>query len=139
MVAIDDVEKVLGADPGAISRIDIINSVYLKGDQLYGGIISIFSRKGDFAGTDLPASGIFINYGFPAKQAAKDEISLPEPGRPDARNTLLWIPQLDLSQRKELYITAPDTPGGYVVILRGVTSKNKVIMKSLSFRVLSHK
>lgn len=63
-VPVDDVDKILAVPPIAIDRIEMINEPYLKGGTLYGGIISIFSKKGDFAGVELPASGIFIKYRF---------------------------------------------------------------------------
>jgi len=63
-VPVDDVDKILAVPPIAIDRIEMINEPYLKGGTLYGGIISIYSKKGDFAGVELPASGIFIKYRF---------------------------------------------------------------------------
>jgi len=34
----------------------------VRGDIVYGGIISFFSKKGDLAGIDLPAAGRYITY-----------------------------------------------------------------------------
>jgi hypothetical protein len=134
MVPVPDADKVLGADPEKVERIDIINSVYVKGDLVSGGIISIISNKGDFAGIDLPSSGVFIRYGFPEKGSSENGIEPTLSGHPDARNTLLWIP--DLKPSRELSVKAPDTPGTYFVIIRGVTTDNKVVGNTVSFRVV---
>lgn len=132
LVAVDDPDKVLAANPKDIEKIEVINSVYVKGDQLYGGIINIISRKGDFAGIDLPSSGLFIRYGFPEGASGNKTIS-DDP--PDARNTLLWIPAPDIKSRKEITLIAPETPGRYDVIISGVTSNGEILSDSASFEV----
>lgn len=134
LVAVDDPDKVLAANPKDIERIEVINSVYVKGDQLYGGIINIISRKGNFAGIDLPSSGMFIRYGFP-EESSGEKFNSVEPLSPDARNTLLWIPALDIKERKEIPIIAPQTPGRYDVIIRGVASNGETTSDSASFDV----
>ncbi len=63
-VVINDISRVLAISPQKILKIETVNKPYIKGDLTYGGIISIISRDGDFAGIDLPASGIFVKYDF---------------------------------------------------------------------------
>ncbi|MFZ4546450.1 MAG: hypothetical protein ACOYN4_03405 [Bacteroidales bacterium] len=136
-VAVDEPSKILAISPQNISRIEIVNETYIKGDQTYGGIISIISKKGDFAGIDLPSTGIFINYRFldeswePVAEIQQSSKS------PDTRNTLLWQPNIVLKQDKETTYTflAPDTPGKYVVFLEGVTEDGKIISETYSFEI----
>lgn len=135
LVAIDDPEKILAIDPRDLKRIEIINAVYVKGDQLYGGIISLISRKGDFAGIELPESGLFVNYSFPEPMG---KMIVPEPdlNMPDARNTVLWIPVLDIRGTKaEFSFIAPETPGKYEVVVRGVTGEGDVFTLKREFEV----
>ncbi len=63
-VVINDINRVTAISPQKILKIETVNKPYIKGDLTYGGIISIISRDGDFAGIDLPASGIFVKYDF---------------------------------------------------------------------------
>ncbi|MBC8315035.1 MAG: hypothetical protein ISR57_07155 [Bacteroidales bacterium] len=63
-VAVFDIDKILAMSPLYIERIELVNSPYVKGNITYGGIISFVSKKNDFAGIDLPASGTFVNYSF---------------------------------------------------------------------------
>jgi hypothetical protein len=93
LVAIDDPARILDLNPANISRIEVINSIYVKGDQTYGGIINFISLKRDFAGINLPSSGIFINYGFLTPDSS-ESINNQLPHIPDTRNTLFWEPQL---------------------------------------------
>ena len=127
-VAIDDKAKILSIVPTNILRIEIVNELYVKGDQTYGGIINIITRRGDFGGIDLPSSGIFINYSFLA-----DSTVTPKPSTlqhiPDARNTLYWEPKLILGSNNSSEVTfnVSDTPGRYLIILTGVDGTGKVI------------
>ncbi|HNW53410.1 MAG TPA: hypothetical protein PKN21_04025, partial [Bacteroidales bacterium] len=70
-VAVDEPAKVLAASPQNISRIEVVKDDYIKGGQTYGGVVSIISKKADFAGIDLPSAGIFINFNFLSENSCK--------------------------------------------------------------------
>ncbi len=136
-VAIDDASKVLGINPANISRIEVINVLYAKGDETFGGIINIISRHGDFAGIDLPSSGIFIRYAFLAEEVKAPVYSSLPLSFPDTRNTLYWDPELGLNGEghSEVFFTVPDTPGRYLVVLNGVNLKGEVSRQTIQFEV----
>jgi hypothetical protein len=137
LVAIDDPERVLAIPPANISRIEIVKEVYVKGDQTYGGVVNIISKHGDFAGIDLPSSGIFINYGFLDDGGSIKESNPLPPHSPDTRNTLYWQPQLHLD--KDRVVTdsflVSDTPGRYLIVLNVVNAKGEVFKQSSVFEV----
>ena len=136
-VAVDEPSKILAVSPQNISRIEIVNEDYVKGGQTYGGIISLISKKGDFAGIDLPSAGMFINYGFLAEQKCRDIQAEAVAAHPDTRNTLLWKPGIEISGTKpeKLIFTAPDTPGKYIVVIEGVTKDGHVFSETGMFEV----
>ncbi len=136
-VAMDDPERVLAVSPAAIQKIELVNEPYYRGNMIYGGIVSIISKKNDFAGVDLPLAGMFINYEFynrsdiPASHVpAGDHL-------PDARNTLLWIPDLKLNAdgRQHISFSTADMPGTYSVVLKGVTISGEIIFSKVDFTV----
>lgn len=137
MVKIDDADKILTLSPLKVSRIEIVNSIYIKGDYTYGGIISIISKKGDFAGIDLPSSGLFLEYNFWSNCTFNQQIIPVSKNQPDFRNTLLWEPQiiLDSNSTKEISFNTSDTPGRYTAVLQGVTKDGKVFVFKKSFVV----
>jgi hypothetical protein len=137
-VAIDDPSRVLGINPANISRIEVVNVMYAKGDETFGGIINIISKHGDFAGIDLPSSGIFIKYGFFTDSGQHPANSPPQMNFPDTRNTLFREPQLVLNgdNHANVSYTAPDTPGSYIVLLRVVNLKGEIFRQTKSFEVL---
>jgi hypothetical protein len=136
-VAIGDISKILAIQPANISRIEIVNELYVKGDQTYGGIINIISKRGDFAGIDLPSSGIFINFSFLSDKDHYSKIN-PLPNTPDTRNTLFWEPQLVLNKdnTSNVSFSVSDTPGRYQVVLNGVNSKGETYRLSTTFEVI---
>jgi len=136
-VAIDDPSKLLGINPANISRIEVINELYAKGDETFGGIINIISRHGDFAGIDLPSSGIFIRYAFLAEESQPRASSSLPPSFPDTRNTLFWDPELELSGEghAEVSFAVSDTPGRYIIVLSSVNLKGEVSRQTIPFEV----
>lgn len=137
MVAVDDISKILAISPTDISNIELVKELYVKGDQIYGGIINFISKKGDFAGIDLPASGIFINFRF---FTPKEDYKVPlvPANEPDTRNTIYWDPHLnfDISPDKRISFTTSDTPGKFIVILRAVDSDGHVRSATSRFEVI---
>jgi hypothetical protein len=127
-VAVDDIDKILAMSPLEIQRIEFVNSLYVKGAITYGGIVSFVSRKNDFAGIDLPKSGTFMNYRF--LESCHGDIPDPGPAfnEPDPRNTVYWNPDMqDTGEGStEISFPAPETPGKYVVLYRGMEKNGKL-------------
>ena len=136
-VAVDEPSKILAVSPQNVSRIEVVNQTYVKGGQTYGGIISIVSKKGDFAGIDLPSTGIFINYRFLTENQCREKNDYNIPNHPDARNTLLWETRVSLQEgkSKKFFCTAPDTPGKYAVVLEGINFNGERFSQSSVFEV----
>ena len=137
LVAIENPSMVLAIPPANISHIEVVNMIYVKGDQTYGGIINIISKLGDFGGIDLPSSGIFINYRFLSDSSHYKGIYLPSPHFPDTRNTLYWEPKLGLNKSNSANVTftTPDTPGRYLIILNGINLKGESFRQISTFEV----
>jgi hypothetical protein len=138
-VAVNDAEKILALSPKAIDRIELVDAPYVKGNITYGGIISFVSRKNDFAGIDLPASGTFVNYKF-LEQCFQNISSGPVPENvPDSRNTVYWNPDVRTDDRgsAELLFTAPDTPGKYIAMLTEMGLQGEIIKVVKEFEVVS--
>lgn len=132
-VAISDLSSILAVSPEKIDRIDVINAPYIRGSINYGGIISIFSKKHDLAGVDLPGYSYFFGL---KTLAIQKEISFPwydndkgDSRQPDFRNCLIWIPDLGLDEHgsaSAAFYTA-DKKGAYLIYLRGVSPDGRVV------------
>lgn len=138
MVAVDDPERILAISPSNISRIEVVNEMYLKGDETFGGIISIISRQGDFAGIDLPESGVFINYAFLSEKGHLIPPAPSEPKIPDTRATLFWDPDLRFGEdgSARIKLTASDLTGRYIIRLFGISREGETILHDADFEVV---
>jgi len=136
-VAVDELSRVLAIAPRNISRIEIVNQLYVKGSQTYGGIISIISKKGDFAGIDLPSTGIFINFRFISPDSCKPIPEMVSADLPDVRNTILWKPGISLKNNNagHFSFSAPYTPGKYSIVIEGLSPEGTRLKLTRNFTV----
>ena len=141
-VPVFDLEKFMALSPSKIRRIDVIDDVYVKGDMRYGGVVNLQSRDGDMAGIDLPANSFFIDIQNmnPPSAKAPEHVS-GEGNMPDIRNTQLWLPQLSIRKGDTLPVSfrAPEYPGEYTILFRGVDQDGEVVIAESSFKVPERK
>jgi len=117
----------------------VVTVPYVRGDIIFGGIISLFSKKGDLAGIDLPSIGRFITYSMLNRDFSK---VVPDPKNqhvPDLRNCLFWNPYLKLKEAEptEISFNTGDNAGDYVIVVRGIDKTGKTKVTSTEFSVIS--
>jgi hypothetical protein len=140
-IPVHNLENLLKLSPSKISTIEVVNEIYIKGTSRYGGIISIFSRRGDIAGIDLPENSLFFDFKTFAEQ---DKVFYPyyskssgELNIPDYRSCLYWNPELipgnNMKAALEFYTS--DRKGQYIVLIRGISEDGKITEGKCKFRV----
>lgn len=140
-VPVFDVDKILNISPERIDRIDIINSLYVRGNLRYGGIVNIVSSRGDRADVDLPRNSFFFRFRtcesqqritFPDYDEDKGDARIP-----DFRNCLFWDPavSVDAGETVHLDLFSSDLQGDYVVIVCGITDDGHVMHGECTFTV----
>lgn len=137
-IAIFDQEAILSLPSAKIEKIDLINETYFKGEVLFGGMIAIYSKKGDMAGIDLPPGSFFFDYlSFHPEESEVSVSNDPADQIPVSKNTVLWHPDLLLvaGESTELTFTAPLLRGEYVVLMRGVAPNGEVLSATTTFIV----
>ncbi|KPK87801.1 MAG: hypothetical protein AMS27_01345 [Bacteroides sp. SM23_62_1] len=137
-IPIFDLDAVISIDPEKVNRIDVTNEVYVKGNVTYGGIVNIITQKGDMGGIELPAGSYFFDFmALQPEKRVKKQIPVPEDRIPDLRNTLLWIPDLvpDEGSTTNITFKAPDCPGEYVILVRGVAGPGEILSATTRFTV----
>jgi hypothetical protein len=140
-VPVFNAENLLRLSPELISRIEIINSTYIRGNMCFGGIISVFSKKGDMAGIELPEKSYFFDF---KTYDPQDEISFPVYSEssgneriPDFRNTMYWNPfiQGNPSETISCEFFTSDNTGDYIVVIRGISEGGTILEGHYSFAV----
>ncbi len=140
-VPVSSLADLLEVSPQKIQRIELINNIYVKGDIIYGGIVSIFSKKGDLGGINLPAnSSFYVFSGFNPRQAGNDgEGDRPEDKAriPDFRNCLYWNPSVFIKpgSTASLEFCTSDSKGDFEVVIRALTPQGEVMEKRCTFTV----
>lgn len=129
MVPIFDIDKVLALQPDKVDRIEVVTLPYVRGDIIFGGIVSLFSKSGDLAGIDLPSAGLFITYNM-LDTDFDPKVPLPTdpPHIPNLRNCLYWNPSVkpDPSGIINLSFNTGDNTGDFLIVLRGISQAGKV-------------
>lgn len=130
MIIVKDYNMVLDINPQLVSRIEIVNERFVKGEFIYDGIISIFSANQDFAKIKLPSTGMFLNYTFPKNQLCL----IPEnPKIVNSKNTYYWITNVNPDRLPRFQ--APSVKGNYLIQLQGVDSKGIIRREVIPFEV----
>ncbi len=137
MVPIFDIDRVLAVQPDKIERIEVVSIPYVRGDIVFGGIVSMFSKKGDLAGIDLPSTGRFLNYNMLNTVSTQVAPVLEDHRIPDLRNYLYWNPDLKLNGTEPTTISfkAGDSSGDYQIVVRGIDKTGKVKVATSEIKV----
>jgi hypothetical protein len=128
MVPIFDIDRILELQPDKIERIEVVTVPYVRGDIIFGGIVSLFSKKGDLAGIDLPSVGRFITYDMLSREFATKVPDTKNLRIPDLRNCLYWNPDLKLkgTEPAKISFNTGDSAGNYLIVVRGMDQTGRV-------------
>jgi hypothetical protein len=137
MVPVFDIDRVLELQPDKIERIEVVTVPYVRGDIVFGGIVSLFSKKGDLAGIDLPSVGRFITYDMLSRNLVQKAPDTQNQRIPDLRNCLYWNPDLKLkgTEPARISFNTGDSAGDYLIVVRGIDRAGKVKMATEEIKV----
>jgi hypothetical protein len=139
-----DLNQLMAFDPLKIKTLDVVNSHYLSGQQMYEGVVSFQTYKGDLAGYPLDPHALLEEYELlqvPREFYAPhyDTEAQQRSRLPDLRNLLYWNPTLSLSanQPQGIKFFTSDQAGRYLVVAQGLTPDGHLGSTSFSFEVKS--
>ncbi|MDD2303624.1 MAG: hypothetical protein PHP53_02920 [Prolixibacteraceae bacterium] len=137
MVPVFDIDRVLELQPDKIDRIELVTVPYVRGDIVFGGIVSFFSKKGDLAGIDLPAVGRFITYDMLSRNWIENVPDAQNRRIPDLRNCLYWNPDLKLkgTESAKISFNTGDCAGDFLIVVRGIDREGKVKLATEEIKV----
>jgi len=131
-VPIYDFEKVLSINSKDIERADILNTRYFFSKNIFDGIVSFISKKGDlsvlefdntifrqvYEGCQIPESFYSPDYG---------NVALKNDRIPDFRNTLFWEPDLHTGKdgKTGLEFYSSDESSDYIISVEGIAGDGK--------------
>ena len=141
-VPVYDFEKVLSINSREIEKADIINTRYFISENIFDGIVSFVTKKGNLSVLEFDNSifrqvyeGCEIQNNFYSPDYSTSETK--DNRIPDYRNTLFWNP--DLQTRKdgktEISFFTSDESSDYTIVVEGITSDGKKGYYSGSLRI----
>ena len=140
-VPVPEIGNLLSVSPLRIDHIDIVNKMYIRGGNAYGGIVSIITARGDRAGVALPGGSTFIS--FTGLSKLQETVSPDYEGAvqneriPDLRNTLYWAAHYEITPENggSVAFYTSDVTGEFMVVVRGMTSDGNVLYGTCEFIV----
>ncbi|MBT7464208.1 MAG: hypothetical protein HN686_09515 [Bacteroidetes bacterium] len=85
-------KDLLQLPPDRIHSIEVKNSIFIHGKNIFSAIVSIRSKNGDYAGLDLPQTAILSSIDLPEKSKTANLPDTPPANSniPNLNQTLLW-------------------------------------------------
>jgi hypothetical protein len=139
-----DLNQLLAFDPLKIKTLDVVDSRYLSGQQMFEGVVSFRTYKGDLAGYPLNSRALLEEYELlqaPREFYAPryDTEALRRSRLPDLRNLLYWNPAVNLTANnpQTLDFFTSDQAGRYLMVAQGMTPDGHLGSTSFSIEVKS--
>jgi hypothetical protein len=123
-----DMEQVMGLDPLRIRRLDVVTSRYLHGQQIYNGVVSYTTYRGDVAGLEPTPRALLQAYEGLQRQrefyAPRYHDAAARQSRlPDLRHLLYWQPEVrTTTSPAQLDFYTSDQAGKYLVVVQGLSA-----------------
>ena len=137
-----NLNQLMAFDPLKIKTLDVIASRYFMGQQVYDGLVSYRTYKGDLGGYPLNPHALIEEYEtlqVPREfYAPRYDTEAQQRSRlPDLRNLLYWNPTVNLqaNQPQTLQFSTSDQAGRYLVVTQGLTPDGHLGSTSFSFDV----
>ncbi len=141
-VPVYDIEKVLNINSKEIEKADIINTRYFFSENVFDGIVSFITKKGNLSIMDFDNSifrqvyeGCQVQNNFYTPDFSTVEMR--NNRLPDFRNTLYWKPDLHTGKngKAEVGFFTSDETSDYTIVIEGITSDGKTGYSSASLIV----
>jgi hypothetical protein len=141
-VPVYDFEKVLSINSKEIERTDVINTRYFISDNVFDGIVSFITKKGNLSVMEFDNSifrqvyeGCQVQSNFYSPDYSGSEMK--NNRLPDYRNTLYWKPDLLTGKngKAEIDFFTSDELSDYTIVVEGIASDGKKGYSSFSFKV----
>ena len=141
-VPVWDVNKIIAFNPLLVKGLDVVTHKYYLGSQIYNGIVSYSTYKGDATGLELNPDAVQTEYeGLQLEREFYTPVyeTPQQTGSriPDFRNVLYWSPDVNTDSQGKATVTfyTSDLPGNYAVTLQGNTVKGLAGSRTITIAV----
>jgi hypothetical protein len=141
-VPVYDFEKILSINSKEIERADVINTRYFYSENVFDGIISFITKKGNLSAMEF--DNTIFRQVYEGCQAVNNFHAPDYSGGsfgdshiPDFRNTLFWKPDGHTGKDgiTEVEFFTSDESAEYTIVVEGIAADGKTGYSSVSFNV----
>jgi hypothetical protein len=128
--------RFLELPPERFERIDIINSIYIHGNQIFAGVVNFLSANGDMAGLDFPEGSRILSLDIPGPPLT-GELVTPSPCLSDIPSMERTLSYISLSNPSDGSLSYNGNPanGSYITVFTGITGDGKWVNSSSIFDI----
>jgi hypothetical protein len=122
--------------PDRFSRVDVVNSLYIHGNQVFAGVVNFISVNGDLAGLDLPEGSRIISSNMPSLPFMGELVNgtLTEGNIPALEPTITFQHLTGEIKGSSRHTIIP-AYGDYISILNGISSNGRWINATSHFKM----
>ncbi len=133
-VPVFNYNELLEIAPSKIDYIDVVNGIYIVGNTVFRGIVSIYTYKSDFGGYTFPDEVVYVKYltSTPKTQQMYNSANKGNEYRADFRNLVFFQ---SLSKDESISIALPDNTGDFKVLVRGMNPDGSFIRKEKNIKI----
>lgn len=136
-ILLKDFDQLYNYKAGNIQHIDVVNTGYIYGSNVYSGVVSVFTKDGSFRPEGTDTDVIYISE-FTRPQNEKIYFNQTYDGNkmeriPDYRYQLLWNP--DVTDSNNLYCYTSDVTGTFIISVQGFKQDGTPISFEQTFTV----
>ena len=141
-IPVYDIEKVLNINSKDIERADVINTRYFYSGNVFDGILSFITKKGNLSAMEFDNSifrqvyeGCQVQKYFNSPDYSS-EVKI-DKHLPDFRNTLFWKADLRTNKdgQAEVSFFTSDETSEYTIIVEGISANGKTGYSTSNFNV----
>ncbi|MFO7851510.1 MAG: hypothetical protein ACQERS_14105 [Bacteroidota bacterium] len=128
--------RLLELPPDRFARIDVINSLYIHGSQIFAGVVNFISVNRDLAGLDLPEGSRILSVDLPVS-SPNGELVTESPSIQGIPSLLRTLSFMSLSEPNgfSLAYERNTLHGKYITVLTGINQDGKCVNASSRFEI----
>ncbi len=128
-------DKLLKIVPNSVSGIYVINNPFYIGDHTINGIIALQTTTNNYAGVEIPANGVFVEYLTLTPNSQKQPTFFEKENLPCFQNLIHWEPGVNIKDSYSTSFQAPDDIGDYEIIITGTMPDGQICKGKCNFSI----
>lgn len=135
-VPVADANELIKYDPLKVKNIEVMAGKYFFGENIYDGIVSFSTYKGNLKDFTLdPSYSIFSYEGLQVEREYYSPVLTKDSRIPDNRTVLYWNPNVSVDKESKIRFNTSDITGKYLIDFQGIDKNGTTLTGQTEFIV----